>query len=95
MPAMDLHAAFLGKMVEWNKGDLAIFMPAYTTTAEAHYPQALGEVVEATRLVLEGVGKDKDVIIGGDSAGGQLAVCCYCFVCIIRSMLIVNLSLPF
>jgi acetyl esterase/lipase len=74
MPAMPQHPGFLDRLVEWGQGDLAVFLPAYTTTSQGVYPQALGEVVEATRFVLEGAGRDKDVLIAGDSAGGQLAV---------------------
>jgi acetyl esterase/lipase len=74
MPGLDVHAQMLQRWVNWYDGKLAIFAPSYTLTPHAVYPQAFGECVEATRYILEGVGKDKDVVIGGDSAGGQLVV---------------------
>jgi acetyl esterase/lipase len=74
MSGMDMHAVMLNRWDEWCDGKLAIFMPGYTTTPTGVYPQALAESVEATRYVLDGAGKNKEVIIGGDSAGGQLCI---------------------
>ena len=74
MPGLDMHAQMLDRWTGWCGGKLAIFAPAYTLTPHGVYPQALAEVVEATRFIAEGVGKDKDLLIGGDSAGGQLAL---------------------
>jgi len=74
MPGMDMHAQLLARMADWGKGNLAIFAPAYTLTPYAVYPQALGECVEATRFILEGVGKSKGILLAGDSAGGQLVI---------------------
>lgn len=74
MPGLEQHAQMLSRWTGWCGGKLAIFAPAYTLTPHAVYPQALGEAVEATRYILEGVGKDKDVVIAGDSAGGQLVL---------------------
>jgi acetyl esterase/lipase len=58
----------------WVGDDLAICAPMYALSPGAAYPQALAETVEALRSVLDGIGKDKDVLLGGDSAGGQLAL---------------------
>ena len=74
MPGLDMHAQMLDRWVKWCGGKMAIFAPAYSLTPHAPYPQALGESVEAMRMILEGTGKNKDVVLAGDSAGGQLVV---------------------
>jgi acetyl esterase/lipase len=74
MPGLDMHAKMLMRWAGWCDGKLAIFAPAYTLTPHGVYPQALSEVIEATRFILEGVGKNKEVMIAGDSAGGQLVL---------------------
>lgn len=74
LPGLPVYLPMLTRMVGWCDGNLAIFSPGYTCTPNAQYPQAFGELVEALRFVLEGVGKDKEILLGGDSAGGQLVL---------------------
>lgn len=73
MPGMPPHVEMLARWVEWGNGKLAIFCPCYTLSPEAVYPKAIGECVEALRCVYDKYG-DKDISIGGDSAGGNLVL---------------------
>ncbi|KAJ6180979.1 hypothetical protein N7519_011440 [Penicillium mononematosum] len=53
--------------------DLAVFFPRYTLTPHATYPTQLRQAVEALRYIINETGRSPaNVIIGGDSAGGNL-----------------------
>lgn len=53
--------------------DLAVFFPRYTLTPHATYPTQLRQAVEALRYIINKTGRSPaNVIIGGDSAGGNL-----------------------
>lgn len=53
----------------------AWFHPTYTLTPHASYPTQLSQAVEALRYVLEDLGRQpQEVILAGDSAGGNLCV---------------------
>lgn len=55
--------------------DLAVFFPRYTLTPHATYPTQLRQAVEALRYIINETGRSPaNVIIGGDSAGGNLTV---------------------
>jgi acetyl esterase/lipase len=57
-----------------NGHDLAVFFPQYTLTPHAVYPTQLRQAVEALRYIINETGRSPaNVIIGGDSAGGNLA----------------------
>ncbi|KAL4915929.1 Alpha/Beta hydrolase protein [Aspergillus aurantiobrunneus] len=77
LPAVASHFSFLGNLLEElnkNGHDVAIFFLAYTLSPPAEYPTQLRQSVEALRYILnEGSRDPADVIIGGDSAGGNLA----------------------
>jgi acetyl esterase/lipase len=54
--------------------DLSIFSLAYTLAPEQTYPVQLGQAVSALRYLLEDQKRDPGtVLLGGDSAGGNLA----------------------
>ncbi|EEP79611.1 conserved hypothetical protein [Uncinocarpus reesii 1704] len=54
--------------------DIAVFMLTYTLTPHAVYPTQMQQAVEALRHII-GTGRDpSNVIIGGDSAGGNLTL---------------------
>ncbi|CAI7628806.1 unnamed protein product [Penicillium glandicola] len=54
--------------------DLAVFFPTYTLTPHGTYPTQLRQAVEALRYIINETGRSPaNVIIGGDSAGGNLA----------------------
>ncbi|KAF4168957.1 hypothetical protein CNMCM6936_000368 [Aspergillus lentulus] len=54
--------------------DVAIFFLAYTLTPHAAYPAQLRQAVEALRYILTETNRSpSNVIVGGDSAGGNLA----------------------
>ncbi|KAL4743318.1 Alpha/Beta hydrolase protein [Aspergillus similis] len=80
LPAVPGHFIFLGDLLtELNKNghDVAIFFLSYTLSPPSAYPTQLRQSVEALRYILS---KDKggrdpsNVLIGGDSAGGNLAL---------------------
>ncbi|GFG12123.1 arylacetamide deacetylase-like 2 [Aspergillus udagawae] len=57
-----------------NGHDVAIFFLAYTLTPHATYPAQLRQAVEAVRYILTETNlSPSNVIVGGDSAGGNLA----------------------
>ncbi|KAL4940680.1 hypothetical protein BDV06DRAFT_17110 [Aspergillus oleicola] len=82
LPAVPGHFTFLSSLLsELNKNghDVAIFFLSYTLSPQTEYPTQLRQSVEALRYILTtsqgGAGRDpSDVIIGGDSAGGNLAL---------------------
>ncbi|KAL2869296.1 putative 6-hexanolactone hydrolase [Aspergillus lucknowensis] len=78
LPAVAGHFSFLSHVIEdINKDghDVAIFFLAYTLSPPAEYPTQLRQSVEALRYILnQGARDPSNVIIGGDSAGGNLAL---------------------
>lgn len=72
------HFVFYHKLVKDLKAsghDVAVFLLAYSVTPEAVYPTQLRQAVEALRYILTSTSRSpSNVIIGGDSAGGNLAM---------------------
>lgn len=57
-----------------NGHDLAVFFPRYTLTPHGTYPTQLRQAVEALRYIINETGRaPSNVVVGGDSAGGNLA----------------------
>jgi acetyl esterase/lipase len=77
MAATPVHFEFWLEMLRaLNESghDLAVFFPRYTLTPHATYPTQLRQAVEALRHIIVTTGRSaSNVIIGGDSAGGNLA----------------------
>ncbi|KAL2855843.1 Alpha/Beta hydrolase protein [Aspergillus pseudoustus] len=77
LPAVAGHFAFLSTLVDdlnKNGHSVAIFFLAYTLTPPAEYPTQLRQAVEALRYTLtQGARDPSNVVVGGDSAGGNLA----------------------
>ncbi|EAL90659.1 6-hexanolactone hydrolase, putative [Aspergillus fumigatus A1163] len=58
-----------------NGHDVAIFFLAYTLTPHAAYPTQLRQAAEALRYIVTETNRSpSNVIVGGDSAGGNLAL---------------------
>lgn len=75
MPGTGPHLDMIMKFVQWSNNKLAVFCVAYTLAPEAVYPTQLGQSVEALRYVLSLPGRSPSkVLLGGDSAGGNLVV---------------------
>lgn len=73
LPGMEPHLDMLARWVDWSNHRMAVFCPCYTLSPMAVYPKAIGECVETLRWVTETYA-DKEVCIGGDSAGGNLVL---------------------
>ncbi|KGO75254.1 Alpha/beta hydrolase fold-3 [Penicillium italicum] len=77
MPAMPFYFEFWFEMLQaLNEAghDLAVFFPRYTLIPHATYPTQLRQAVEALRYIINETDRSPaNVIIGGDSAGGNLA----------------------
>lgn len=55
--------------------DIAVFMPRYTLTPYGTYPTQLRQATGALRYILTEEGRSpSNVMVGGDSAGGNLAM---------------------
>ncbi|KAJ5676939.1 uncharacterized protein N7477_002572 [Penicillium maclennaniae] len=55
--------------------DIAVFFPRYTLTPYGTYPTQLRQATEALRYILNETGRSPgNVVVGGDSAGGNLAM---------------------
>lgn len=78
MAAVPPHFEFwldLLQIVNDNGHDIAVFFPRYTLTPYARYPTQLRQATEALRYILSETGRSpSNVIVGGDSAGGNLAM---------------------
>ncbi|CRL22773.1 unnamed protein product [Penicillium camemberti] len=76
MPAIPAYFDFwleMLKALNETGHDLAVFFPRYTLTPHATHPTQLRQAVEALRYILNETGRSPaNVIIGGDSAGGNL-----------------------
>lgn len=72
------HLALWHRMVEHfssDGNDIAVFFAIYTLMPYAVYPTQLQEGVEAFSYVVNELGRDpSDIILSGDSAGGNLCV---------------------
>ncbi|KAJ5135458.1 uncharacterized protein N7515_004736 [Penicillium bovifimosum] len=77
MPASAVHFEFWLDMLSILNGtgqDVAVFFPRYSLTPHTRYPTQLRQAVEALRHIIVTTGRSaSNVIIGGDSAGGNLA----------------------
>ncbi|KAJ5682501.1 hypothetical protein N7462_005666 [Penicillium macrosclerotiorum] len=63
------------QVVNSNGHDIAVFFPRYTLTPHAVYPIQLQQAVGALRYILTETDRaPANVIVGGDSAGGNLAM---------------------
>jgi acetyl esterase/lipase len=63
------------QVVNDNGHDIAVFFPRYTLTPHEVYPTQLRQAVGALRYILTDAGRaPSSVIVGGDSAGGNLAM---------------------
>lgn len=63
------------QVVNENGHDIAVFFPRYTLTPHEAYPMQLRQAVGALRYILTDGGRaPSNVIVGGDSAGGNLAM---------------------
>ncbi|KAE8352727.1 alpha/beta hydrolase fold protein [Aspergillus coremiiformis] len=72
------HISFLSRLINTLNAeghDIALFLLTYTRTPHAAYPTQLRQAVEALRYMLTEMHRDpSNVIVGGDSAGGNLAL---------------------
>ncbi|KAG0154955.1 Steryl acetyl hydrolase 1 [Penicillium digitatum] len=77
LPAVPAHFDFWVEMLQSlneTGHDLAVFFLRYTLTPHAKYPTQLRQAVEALRYIVNETGRSPaNVILGGDSAGGNLA----------------------
>lgn len=78
MAAQPSHIAFwidVLKFLNDNGHDIAVFFLRYTLTPHEIYPTQLRQVVGGLRYILNETGRSpSDVIVGGDSAGANLAM---------------------
>lgn len=78
MAARISHIEFwidLIKLLNDNGHDIAVFFLRYTLTPYGTYPTQLRQAVGGLRYILNETGRSpSDVILGGDSAGGNLAM---------------------
>lgn len=74
LPAMDGHFNFFFNLIKSRtNNNLAIFFPTYYLSPTVRYPTQLIQCVEALRYILEERRHHPShVIIGGDSAGGNI-----------------------
>ena len=72
------HMKFVNELQEIFRGQLesvAVIMLSYTLTPQARYPRQLQQGVELLRYLTTTLGKDpSNIILAGDSAGGNLAL---------------------
>jgi acetyl esterase/lipase len=77
MPANNAHFDFwleMTRALNESGHDLSVFMLNYTLTPNGTYPTQLRQAVEALRYILTTTNRSpSNVIVGGDSAGGNLA----------------------
>lgn len=78
MAAIPPHFEFWLDVLEVLNGnghDIAVFFPRYTITPRGRYPTQLRQAIEGLRYILNETGRSpSNVMIGGDSAGGNLAM---------------------
>jgi len=78
MAALPAHFEFwldILQVVNDNGHDIAVFFPRYILTPYGTYPTQLRQATGALRYILNETGRSpSSVIVGGDSAGGNLAM---------------------
>jgi hypothetical protein len=78
LPATPAHFEFwldLLKVANENGHDIAVFFPRYTQSPYSTYPTQLRQATGALRYILNETGRSPaNVVVGGDSAGGNLAM---------------------
>ncbi|KAJ5915675.1 hypothetical protein N7466_011608 [Penicillium verhagenii] len=78
MAALPSHINFWIDLIQTlneNGHDIAVFFLRYTLTPYGTYPTQLRQAVGALRYILEDTNRSPaDVVMGGDSAGGNLAM---------------------
>ncbi|KAI9812883.1 MAG: hypothetical protein M1827_004401 [Pycnora praestabilis] len=78
LPATPAHLQFLWEiktLLSDLGSDVAILILSYTLAPERQYPRQLEQGVETLRYVIETMGKaPSNVVLAGDSAGGNLAL---------------------
>ncbi|KAF7167493.1 hypothetical protein CNMCM5623_000829 [Aspergillus felis] len=75
LPANMGYFKFFEQLVQSTGHDLAVLALSYTLAPHARYPEQLSQAVEALRyIVMQTHRSPLDVFVGGDSAGGNLAV---------------------
>ena len=52
----------------------SLFLVDYRVSAAGAYPCALDDAVTGYKIMLEGLPKDSEIVVIGDSAGGGLAI---------------------
>ncbi|KJX92832.1 hypothetical protein TI39_contig5820g00004 [Zymoseptoria brevis] len=75
VPAFEGHVKFVGKTIEkvkQNGVDLNVAMLEYALTPVAKYPVQITQAAEALHFLLDRGYDPSNIIIGGDSAGGNL-----------------------
>ncbi|RMJ21022.1 hypothetical protein PHISP_08105 [Aspergillus sp. HF37] len=79
-PASTAHFRFLEDVVHavcqsGKEKGFAAFVPSYTLAPHARYPAQLHKGLEVLQYLVQGEGKAlKNIVIGGDSAGGNLVL---------------------
>ncbi|SMQ56000.1 unnamed protein product [Zymoseptoria tritici ST99CH_1A5] len=77
VPAFEGHVKFVGKTIEkvkQNGVDLNVAMLEYALTPAAKYPVQITQAAEALHFLLDRGHDPSNIIIGGDSAGGNLVL---------------------
>lgn len=78
LPANVGYFKFLDDLVKSSSAmgkDFAVFVLTYTLAPQAHYPTQLTQAVEALRFIVsETDRRPSEIFLGGDSAGGNLAI---------------------
>ncbi|CAI7642449.1 unnamed protein product [Penicillium pancosmium] len=78
LPATPAHFEFwldILKVANENGHDIAVFFPRYTQSPYGTYPTQLRQATGALRYILNETGRSPaNVVVGGDSAGGNLAM---------------------
>ncbi|KAE8144388.1 Alpha/Beta hydrolase protein [Aspergillus avenaceus] len=77
LPGFPNHLAFynrLGKTLNEAGHDIAFFILSYSLTPQAAYPTQLQQAVAALRHILSTPRSPSKILLGGDSAGGNLAL---------------------
>lgn len=73
-PGTDRHLDMLLNFIKWSNNNIAIFCVEYTLSPGGVYPTALAQSVEGLRYIM-GTGRSPDtILLGGDSAGGNLVL---------------------
>ena len=68
----DTHAAMLGRLA--LLAGVEVCLPDYRLAQQAPFPAAFDDAVAAYRALLEQGYRPRDIVLGGDSAGGGLAL---------------------